>query len=104
MQEHEVEETEEGEQGGEAAGTIHIGANHGTITRTEGLFSGGDRTAVVDEQADEPNPDAGENEENDADENIVKRRIKEAFREGRDEVKQTFYKVRRSFVDFFKDK
>ncbi len=89
-------------EGGEAAGTIHIGANHGTITRTEGLFSGRDRTAVVDEQSDEPSSDADEDE--DGDENIVKRRIKQAFRQGRDEVKRTFYKVRRSFVDFFQDK
>ena len=31
-------------------------------------------------------------------------RIKEAFREARDDVKRTFYKVRRSFIDFFRDK
>jgi hypothetical protein len=92
-------------QGGEPAGTIHIGANHGTITRTEGFFSGGDRTAVVDEPVEEANRDAEEGDDgDDADENIVKRRIKQAFREGRDEVKRTFYKVRRSFVDFFRDK
>jgi hypothetical protein len=89
-------------QNGEAAGTIYIGANHGTITRTEGLFSGNDRTAVVDEQTDEPNPDA--DEDDDGDQNIVKRRIKQAFRQARDDVKRTFYKVRRSFVDFFQDK
>ena len=52
-------------QGGEPAGTIYIGANHGTITRTEGLFSGGDRTAVIDEQTDEPNPDADEDDDGD---------------------------------------
>jgi hypothetical protein len=92
-------------QGGEPAGMIHIGANHGTITRTEGFFSGGDRTAVVDEPVEEANRDAEEGDDgDDADENIVKRRIKQAFREGRDEVKRTFYKVRRSFVDFFRDK
>lgn len=89
-------------QNGEAAGTIYIGANHGTITRTEGLFSGGDRTAVIDEQSDEPSPDA--DEDDDGDQNIVKRRIKQAFRQARDDVKRTFYKVRRSFVDFFQDK
>ncbi len=89
-------------QGGEPAGTIYIGANHGTITRTEGLFSGSDRTAVIDEQTDEPSSDADDND--DGDENIVKRRIKQAFRQTRDDVKRTFYKVRRSFVDFFQDK
>ncbi len=89
-------------QGGEAAGTIYVGANHGTITRTEGLFSGGDRTAVIDEQTDDSNHDA--DEDDDGDQNIVKRRIKEAFRQARDDVKRTFFKVRRSFVDFFQDK
>ena len=90
-------------QNGEPAGTIYIGANHGSITRTEGLFSGGDRTAVIDEQTDEPNPDA-DDDDDDGDQNIVKRRIKQAFRETRDEVKRTFFKVRRSFIDFFQDK
>lgn len=88
-------------QGGDPAGAIFIGANHGTITRTEGLFNGGDR-AVVDDQTDLDNPAA--DEDDDGDQNIVKRRIKQAFRQARDEVKQTFFKVRRSFVDFFQDK
>ena len=94
-------------QGGEPAGSIHIGANHGTITRTEGLFSGGDRAAVVDEQTDENHPeDANDDrdDDDDGDQNIVKRRIKQAFRQARDDVKRSFYKVRRSFVDFFQDK
>ncbi len=93
-------------QGGEPAGKIFIGANHGTITRTEGLFSGGDRAAgvVVDEQRDEPVTDADADEDDGGDQNIVKRRIKEAFREGRAEVRRTFFKVRRSFVEFFEDR
>lgn len=90
-------------QSGEPAGTIYVGANHGTITRTEGLFSGSDRTAVVDEQTEDSNHDA-DDDDDDGDQNIVKRRIKQAFRQARDEVKHTFYKVRRSFVDFFQDK
>jgi hypothetical protein len=90
-------------QGGEPAGTIYVGANHGTITRTEGLFSGGDRAAVVDEQSADSSHDA-DDDDDDGDQNIVKRRIKQAFHQARDEVKRTFYKVRRSFVDFFQDK
>ena len=90
-------------QNGEPAGTIFIGANHGTVTRTEGLFSGGDRTATVDQPSDEPNP-ADADEDDDGDQNIIKRRIKQAFRQARDDVKRTFFKVRRSFVDFFEDK
>ncbi|MGI8889382.1 MAG: hypothetical protein ACR2G0_01165 [Chthoniobacterales bacterium] len=91
-------------QNGEPAGTIHIGANHGTITRTEGLFSGGDRTAVVDEPEGAPRDLDDNEDEDDGDQNIVKRRIKEAFYSARDDVKRTFFKVRRSFVDFFQEK
>jgi hypothetical protein len=90
-------------QGGEPAGKIYIGANHGTITRTEGLFGGGDQAAVTDEQSDEPNSRDADDDD-DGDQNIVKRRIKQAFRQARDDVKRTFHKVRRSFVDFFEDK
>jgi hypothetical protein len=93
-------------QNGEPAGTIFIGANHGTITRTEGLFAGGDQSMVYDEQSDQAHPQEAEEEDDDddGDQNIIKRRIKEAFREARDDVKRTFYKVRRSFIDFFRDK
>jgi hypothetical protein len=92
-------------QNGESAGTIFIGANHGTVTRTEGLFSGGDRTATVDEQRGEPAPQEADNDDDDdGDTNVVKLRIKQAFRQARDDVKRTFFKVRRSFVDFFQDK
>ncbi len=91
-------------QDGEPAGAIHIGANHGTITRTEGLFSGNDGTAVYDESSEQPNDTESGEEGDDGDENIVKRRIKQAFYQARDDVKRTFYKVRRSFVDFFQDK
>jgi hypothetical protein len=89
-------------QGGEPAGKIYIGANHGTITRTEGLFSGGDRTTVVDEHTDEAKPEDADGDD-DGDQN-VKRSIKQAFRQAGDDVKRTFFKVRRSFVDFFQDK
>lgn len=89
-------------QNGESAGTIFIGANHGTITRTEGLFSGGDQTAVVDQPSDEPN--SADTDEGGAGDNDIKRQIKHAFRQASDDVKHTFFKVRRSFVDFFQDK
>lgn len=90
-------------QNGASVGTIFLGSNHGTVTRTEGLFSGGDRTATVDEQSDEQVSQEAD-EDDDGDTNIVKLRIKRAFRQARDDVKRTFFKVRRSFVDFFQDK
>ncbi len=93
-------------QGGEPAGTISIGANHGTITRTEGLFSGGDRTASIDQQQpdQEQSEDVDKDDDDDGDTNVVKLRIKRAFHQVRDDVKRSFFKVRRSFVDFFQDK
>ena len=91
-------------QTGEPAGAIFIGANHGTVTRTEGLFSGGDRTATVDKPSDEQVPQEADDDDDDGDTNIVKLQIKRAFRQARDDVKRTFFKVRRSFIDFFEDR
>jgi hypothetical protein len=90
-------------EGGEPAGSVFIGANHGTITRTEGLFNGGDRAAGVANQGDEQRP-ADADDDDDGDTDPVKLRIKQAFCQARDDVKRSFYKVRRSFVDFFQDK
>lgn len=91
-------------ENGEPAGTISIGTNHGTITRTEGLFEGGDRAAAAAEQSrDEPATEDADEEDDDGDTNIVKLRIKRAFHQVRDDVKRSFYRVRRSFVDFVRD-
>ena len=78
-------------QNGEPAGTIFIGANHGTVTRTEGLFSGGDQTAQTSDPSRENPGESG---------NPVTR----SFRQVGDDVKRGFNKASRSFVDFFKDK
>ncbi len=92
-------------EGGEPAGSIYIGSNHGTITRTEGLFTGGDVAAAKvrssDDERSESAPDG--DEDDDGDTNPVKLRIKRAFHQVRDDVKRSFFKVRRSFVDFFED-
>jgi hypothetical protein len=89
-------------QGGESAGTIHIGANHGTITRTEGLFGGGDQTANVDGQGDKTNSEDADGGD-DGNEDTVPGRVQQAFHQAGNDVKRTFVKVRRSFVDFFRD-
>jgi len=90
-------------QDGEFAGTIFIGANHGTVTRTEGLFAGSEE-AVTDQPNDEAEPENADEDNDDADEgNVVERRIKHTFYKVRDDVKRTFFKVRRSFIDFFRD-
>ncbi|MGB8341531.1 MAG: hypothetical protein WCE51_08075 [Chthoniobacterales bacterium] len=82
-------------QNGEQAGKIFIGANHGTVTRTEGLFSGGDQIAMTAEQSDEASHAGAGGDQNP---------VTHAFRQAGDDVKGTFFKVKRSFVDFFKDK
>jgi len=90
-------------QDGEFAGTIFIGANHGTVTRTEGLFAGGDQP-VMDQPNDEAEPENAHEADDDRDEGDgVEGRIKHTFYKVRDDVKRTFYKVRRSFIDFFRD-
>jgi hypothetical protein len=81
-------------------GTIYVGANQGTITRTEGMFNGAPMNQVVN--ADEADRDLQENDDNPDDENIVKRKIKRWFRQVRDDAGHTFQGVRRSFADFIR--
>ncbi|MEP6686635.1 MAG: hypothetical protein ABJB22_07655 [Verrucomicrobiota bacterium] len=84
---------------GKPVGTIHIGANRGTVTRTEGMFSGTTMEEVASNEDEERVQGGSADEDND--ENFVKRRIKRMFYQTRDETKRMFRKVRRSFVDFF---
>jgi hypothetical protein len=84
-------------QGRRPIGTIYIGANAGTVTRTEGMFDGAGMDQVVtgddvDEEQEEENPD---------DENVLERKIKRLFYQARADTTRTFEKVRHSFVDFF---
>ena len=88
------------EDGG-PAGRIFIGANHGTVTRTEGLFVGANQVAMK-EPTDQPeHEEAGDD---DGDTNAVESHIKQGWRQMRADVHRTFHKVQRSFVDFFEDK
>lgn len=80
-------------------GTIYIGANQGTVTRTEGMFSGTTMQEVATDQDEDRVQD--ENADEDADENFVKRRIKRMFRRTKEDARRMFQNVRRSFVDFF---
>ena len=80
-------------------GTIHIKANDGRVTRVEGMYQGRNMDQVEDERDQVQKSDSDENE--DADENIVKRKIKKLFFKTRDDARRMFERVRRSFVDFF---
>jgi len=79
-------------------GTIHIKAHDGRVARVEGMYQGRNMEQVEDErdQVDDRDADSEDNPE----ENVVKRRIKQLFRQTRDDARHLFVRVRRSFVDF----
>jgi hypothetical protein len=72
-------------------GTIYIGANRGTVRRTEGMFAGATMEDVETDYntEDEKGPFSG-----------VKARIKEGFHRTQEEARDMFQRVRRSFSDF----
>jgi hypothetical protein len=72
-------------------GTIYIGATRGTVRRTEGMFAGATMEDVENDydQGNGAGPFSG-----------VKTRIKESFQRARDEARNMFEKVKRSFSDF----
>jgi hypothetical protein len=80
-------------------GTIHIKANDGRVTRVEGMYQGRNMDQAEDERDQVQKSDTNENE--DADENVVKRKIKRLFFKTRDDARRMFDRVRRSFSDFF---
>jgi hypothetical protein len=79
-------------------GTIHIKANDGRITRVEGMYQGRNMDQVEDDREQVDNRDV--DQEDDPEDNIVKRRIKRLFRKTKEEARQVFVRTRRSFVDF----
>jgi hypothetical protein len=87
--------------GRQPVGTIHVGANKGSVTRVEGMYRGTNMAQVETEQTLEEPADAGDQEEDsDGDENVVKHRIKQMFRRTRRDAERTFERVRQSFGDF----
>jgi hypothetical protein len=80
---------------GRPVGTIHIGANRGNVTRTEGMFAGAtmedvETDQVADEDGDTHNgPFSG-----------TRARIRAAILRAQDQARGMFDRVRRSFVDF----
>ena len=82
------------QNGSRPVGTIHIGANRGTVTRTEGMFAG---TTMNDVEIDEDRRKEG-NKGGVVDN--AKARIKETFQRAQDEASDMFHRVRRSFADF----
>jgi len=72
-------------------GTIYIGATHGTVKRTEGMFAGATMEDVENDY------DQGEGTGVISD---VKRNIKRTFHRTQEEARGMFERVKRSFSDF----
>lgn len=87
-------------------GTIHIRASDGRVSRVEGMYQGRNMEQVeeytqdVDNAPSEDETEEVQPEEEEADENIVKRDIKRLFRRTRADARRMFMRVKRSFKDF----
>ena len=80
---------------GRPVGTIHIGANRGNVTRTEGLFAG---ATMEDVETDQPTDE--DVQEGSGPFSHTKARIRAAFERAQDQARDMFDRVRRSFTDF----
>jgi hypothetical protein len=78
-------------------GTLHIGAERGTVKRTEGLFAG---ATMEDVQNDYDNEDGDDENDDNGPFREVKRRIKDTFHRTQEEARDMFDRVKRSFTDF----
>ena len=72
-------------------GTIYIGATHGTVKRTEGMFAGATMEDVENDydQGEGSGPFSG-----------VKKRIRDTFHRTQEEARDMFDRVKHSFTDF----
>jgi hypothetical protein len=102
-------------QSGQPVGSIYIGANRGTVTRTEGMFAGATMQDVVTDQqvvreprhhdeAEEQVTDERQREGGDDDEHGplygVRQRMRPYFQRAQDEANGMFDRVKQSFTDF----
>ena len=78
-------------------GTIHIGANKGTVTRTEGMFQGIPAEAVVEDHRE-----GRVQYEAHTGDNAIMSRVRQTFYRTRDDARETFKRVRHNFADFIR--
>ena len=78
-------------------GTIYIGANKGTVTRTEGMFAGAPMDAVVEDHRE-----GDVEEEEHRGDNPIMRSVRQMFYRARDQAQDTFKRVRHNFADFIR--
>src|ERR1043166_5695745 len=82
------------QNGSRPVGTIYVGANRGTVRRTEGMFAGATMNDIEIDEPSRPRPDAS---------GILreaKSRISHSFYVAQHEARNTFERVKRSFSDF----
>jgi hypothetical protein len=94
---------------GQPVGTIHIGANRGNVTRTEGMFAGASMQDVATEQHVYRERRHNEEEQEVADEERdddhgplygVRQHMRGYFQSAQDEASGMWDRVRHSFTDF----
>jgi hypothetical protein len=78
-------------------GTIYIGANKGTVTRTEGMFAGASMDAVVEDHRE-----GDVEEEERSGDNPIMRSVRNMFYRAREQASETFKRVRHNFADFIR--
>ena len=80
-------------------GTIYIGANKGTVTRTEGMFAGAPMDAVVEDRRE------GEVEDQErTGDNRIMQSVRHMFYRAREQARETFKRVRHNFADYIRGK
>ena len=85
------------QNGSRPVGTIYIGANRGTVRRTEGMFAG---ATMKDIEIDEPPPRRYGYRDAEGMLNEAKSRISHSFYVAQHEARNMFERVKRSFSDF----
>ena len=78
-------------------GTIYIGANKGTVTRTEGMFAGAPMDAVLEDRRE---GDVGDEEH--SGDNRIMRSMRHMFYRAREQAQETFKRVRHNFADYIR--
>jgi hypothetical protein len=78
-------------------GTIYIGANKGTVTRTEGMFAGAPMDAVVEDRRE-----GDVEEEERTGDNRIMRSVRHMFYRAREQAQETFKRVRHNFADYIR--
>ena len=91
-------------------GTIHIAANKGNVTRVEGMFRGTNAPQVAQQGGQQPrgrremvsvdDENISYVDEDEEDENFIKREIKMMFRRTKRDAQRMFERVRSSFDEF----